>query len=195
MNRRATSPLLTVLLALGAAAPPGIASASADGGKPRIEGLEVSREGSGLRVSFRLVNGLSEDALERIHSSLPVTYRHSVELVSRRAIPLWPPRVVARARVETTARYDSLTRQYDLARRIEITDDQSSIAEERATTDSTEEMRSWMTEMGVMPWLELPSDLDRQRLRLRVRSSLGRRYMFYLIPTRLAVSAERKLEP
>ena len=59
----------------------------------------------------------------------------------------------------------------------------------------TEEMQAWMTQLEDLPILELPAGFEWERLRLRVKSSLGRRYMFYLIPTRLVVSAERKLVP
>ena len=61
--------------------------------------------------------------------------------------------------------------------------------------DSLDEVQRWMTEFDELPSLELPIDVERQRLRVRVESTLGRHYVMYLFPARIDLSDERKLEP
>ena len=83
---------------------------------PRVESLRVDRTADRLLVSFDVDGAFSERALERLAAGLPLVFRHSVELQSRRALPLWFPRVVARASIVNRAEYDSLTRHYRLSR-------------------------------------------------------------------------------
>ena len=52
-----------------------------------------------------------------------------------------------------------------------------------------------MTEFDRLPALELPERARGAKLRVRVRSTLGRRYVMFLFPARIDVSAERSLEP
>ena len=56
--------------------------------KPAIDGLNAQLERNRVLVSFRVANGLSDEALEKIHSGIPVTFRHRVELLWRRSFPL-----------------------------------------------------------------------------------------------------------
>ena len=101
-------------------------------------------------------------------------------------------------RIVTTAVYDSLTQRYELLRTIELgkrRDRGLPPLEQRTQTESIEEMRVWMTEFDKLPALELPESARDVQLRVRVRSTLGRHYVFFLFPARIDVSAERRLEP
>lgn len=166
-----------------------VSTAWADGtGKPRIDELEIDRHGNTLRVSFVVSRGLSDDAIERIHSGVTVTYQHRIEVLARRVVPLWPARLVARLRVETEASYDAITRRYELTRRLWVGTEQRGV--DHDSTESLEAVRTWMTELDELPELTLP---DSPRLKLRIESALGRRYVLLVFPARVLASAERKL--
>jgi len=184
-----------VLLAL-AAAPAQDARESAKG-KPRLELSEARRDGGRVAVSFRLANVLDEEALEQMRSGVPVVYRHRLEVLGRRRV-FWPSKEHASMRIVTSAVYDSLTQRYELLRTIEPgkrRDRGRPPLEERTQTESIEKVRAWMTEFDQLPALELPGTARDVPLRVRVHSTLGRHYVLFLIPTRIDVSAERRLEP
>jgi len=166
--------------------------------KPRIDDLVLSVEQDRLRVSFRLVDGLSDEAMEQIHSGIEITFNHRVDVLARRGVPLWWARVVARARIVTKVTYDPLTRQYAMRRDTEMRRRGKRVGvptTERRTTELTEEARSWMTEIDEIPPLDLPPDEPHVRLRVRVESAFDRKYVLYLFPSRRTVSAERPVEP
>ena len=195
-RRGLTIYLAAALLALAAATP---VAAAKRADAPRIDALEVRMEGdSRIAVSFRVANGLAGKEMERIRSGLPVEQRHRVEIVSKRALGLWSAKVHSRVRVDTSAVYDSLTGRYELTRTLEVGPGKNRpprIQEESRTTESLDEVRSWMTEFGSLPSLDLPDAVPRARLRVRVSSTLGRRFVLYLFPDKLTVSAEQPLEP
>ena len=115
----------------------------------------------------------------------------------RRTVPLWPARIVARARLLTTAQFDPLTRQYRLERSLSLRvrgDDQPEAPPEQRTTESFEEVSAWMTEVGIGAPLELPVPGLERRARVHVASAIGRRYVMLLFPAKLVVSDERVLE-
>lgn len=193
-GRGVTRTLVAGLLLCLATAP--IAAAKrAD--QPRIDPLDAHRAGDRIDVSFHVANAFSEDTLDRIRSGLPVAHRHRVEVLGRRTVPLWPAKVHARLRIDTSAVYDSLTGRFNLKRSIQIgpRKKKASVVDEHYSTDSVDEVRSWMTEFDRLPALELPEAAQEARLRVRVESTLGRRFVLYMFPARLTVSAERKLEP
>jgi len=167
--------------------------------KPRIDRLEVQRDDDRIAVSFHVPNALADETLERIHSGLPVEHRHKVELVARRSIPLWPARVLGRVRVDTSAVFDRLTLRFDLTRTVRAgpRDNKKWVVldEQRHSTASVDEVREWMTRFDALPALELPAGDRESRLRVRVESTLDRRFVWYMFPSKLTLSAERKLEP
>ena len=67
------------------------------------------------------------------------------------------------------------------------------VEDERLSTDSPDRMREWMTEFDGLPSLEVPDDAVRERLILRVESTLGRRFVMYMFPAKITASAERRL--
>lgn len=165
---------------------------------PRIDGFEIQRNGARFSISFRVLDGLSDDAVERVRSGMTVRYRHRVDITVRRSVPLWPARTLARGRIDASVSYDPLTRSYQLVRTADLKAaggaDATQPSSEERRTDSIEEVRRWMTEVVDLP-LEVPVQHAGSRLRVRVETTMGRRYALYLFPTRHAVSAERKLEP
>jgi len=190
-----TSRFLLLGLLLLAASPP---ARPKDPPQPRpsIDPLVTRADNDRLVVSFTLVDALSAETLERIHSGLPVTFWHSVEVTRSRVVPLWPARVLAEAKIVTSVDYDSLTRQYRLMRKTELRRAKDTVSTEaERSTDSVDAMRAWMTELPEIEMIELDGPDARARVRVRVESALQRDYVFYMFPTRLTVSAEHRLDP
>jgi uncharacterized protein DUF4390 len=161
--------------------------ALADG--PRIEGLSADWDGAAARVSYRVVEGLSETMLERIHSGISVRFRHRIELRQKRAVPIWFSRELGQTTVETQVDYDSLTQQYRLRRSTRRRGDGSSepTAEERLT-DSTAEMEAWMTrlvDVRVTP----AGGQATGALRVRVDVTLDRRWVLLVFPSTVDAQA------
>jgi hypothetical protein len=187
--------LVVALIALGLTAIDGEA-ADAPVLVPRIENLEVRRDDTALAVAFAVADAIGPETLERVHCGMPLTFRHRAELVARRRVPLWPARVLASVVVESTVRFDALTRQYTIERRVRTRqrDEPPREIDERERTDSLDSATAWLT---TFPATELyRGRLDGEaRLRLRVSSDLERRYVLWLLPTRVGVAAEQDLGP
>jgi hypothetical protein len=184
--------MLVLAATVAGAEPPGPPPA-----KPAIEALSARIEGDRARVSYDLAHVLDTEVEERIHSGLPVTFRHKIQVLSKRGIPLMPSRVVAQTTIETRVEYDSLTRRYDLLRRIEHKIRQKRqgplTEEQRKLTDSLDEMRDWMTRFDQIPVFDPARELGDRSLRIRVEVSLGRRYIMFVFPGTRSVSAETPL--
>lgn len=167
--------------------------------KPGIEGLTARIESDQARVSYELEGVMDAEVEERIQSGIPVTFRHKVQVLSKRGVPLMPSKVIAQTLIETRVEYDSLTRRYDLLRSIEhkvrqkrqgpLTDEQ------RRLTDSVEEMRDWMSRFDEIPVFDPARELRGRALRVRVEVNLGRRYILFVFPATRSVSAEIPLGP
>jgi hypothetical protein len=164
--------------------------------EPAIVDLRVEREGTAAVASFRVERAFGPELLERMSSGIEVVFRHRVEVVARRPVPLWPARVLARVDIETAARFDSLTRQYYLEKRgvLETHGDRvpEGVEPERSATPSFDEAVAWMTrfERLVLEGAIDPDAAERTVL-VRVKSQLSRRYRFYLFP--MAETAEAVL--
>jgi hypothetical protein len=163
-----------------------------------ITGLEARVEDGAVRVSFELRDAFSEELGERLHSGIPVTFRHRVELVLRRAFVLAPNRLLDRTVVETRIEYDALTRQYRLhrsarsrARRGE-TEPYPELVAERST-ESLEDAVAWLTALRDVPVMLRAGVRDRGRLKVRVTSHLGKHLVLWVFPADDTVSAELRL--
>lgn len=166
--------------------------------KPAIVELSTGLEEGRATVSFRVENGLSEEALERIDSGIQVAFRHRIEVVTKRGIPLMPAKVLARTVIHTRARYDALTQRYTLERVTEFKGPHKKQApppaEEQRFTTSADEMWAWMTELeNIAAYDPVEPFADDDQLKVRVDSSLGRRYALYIFPASLTASAEQPL--
>lgn len=171
--------------------------AIADQTRPSVELTEVSSEERGARVSFEIRDGVSEELLERIESGTPVTFRHRIELFARRPFPI-PNLVLGRATIDTRVEYDTLTRQFALLRTIRFRGRKKSplpTIEDRETTESREQMVDWMTRVSDVNIDDAGSERFQGSRRVRVTSNLGRRYVMWIFPASLSVSAERPIQP
>ena len=167
--------------------------------KPGVEALAVRSEGGRAWISYEVARVMDDEVEERIHSGIPVTFRHKVQVLSKRGVPLMPSKVIAQTTIETRVEYDSLTRRYDLLRRIEHRIRQKKqgplTEEQRRLTDSLDEMRSWMTRFDDVPVFDPARELQGRSLRVRVEVNLGRRYILFVFPGTRSVSAETPLDP
>lgn len=150
-----------------------------------------------LVVSFRLEGVPSQEMLDRLHTGVPIKFRHRVDMILKRSV-LLPNRTLARTTVETLVEYDALTRQYALLRRTQNRNrsDRGPIIDfdVRRRTQSLEEALHWMTVLQDVPIPWQPAVADDRRLRVRVHSSLGRRLVLYMFPSTRSVSAEARIE-
>jgi hypothetical protein len=168
----------------------------ADGERaPAIADLATEWRSEVLWVGYRVADGLTAEARERIQSGLPFALEHRLEIVTRRPLPLWPARVHARAVVTSRVSYDALTGRYDVVRTIERRrrGSEPTEEEERLTTSSEIEMQEFMTRVPPLALYEAETVAPSRPLRVRVESDLGRRFLLLLFPARLSVTAERTL--
>lgn len=187
--------VLCLLLAVHAALP---ADETPKGPEPRIEELEVAEETQGFLVSYRLVDVLPEEVLERIHSGIPVTFQHRVELLAKRALPLMPMKSLCRSTVLTTVQYESLTQEYHLTRTFEyLARGEEGIyrsGEENLSTAAVEDMKSWLTEIREMFVPYPPKPQESANRKLRVTTTIGRRFVLLVFPTSHTLTAEYPLD-
>ena len=98
---------------------PGTLSAQPSQGAPGLQALEVvplPRDGEVL-VSFKLNETLTDEVRTAIQSGLTIKFVYTVEL--RRSSGMWLDRNLGKAIVLATLRYDTLTRQYHVARSVD----------------------------------------------------------------------------
>jgi hypothetical protein len=179
--------LAGLLLVLALAGAVGNAAVAAPETSPpegaEIRDLQVRNSPTDLFVSFRLYGGFTPEIREQIHSGLPVTFRHYVEIVKHRAA--WFDDTLVKKKISTTVTYDTLTRQYRLTR------DVNEEMVETTVTDRPEEMELFMSSVErqrLCDPSELPGD---RRLALRVKSRIRRRFVFFFIPWNLETSWAR----
>jgi len=122
--------------------------------KPRIDEGTARMEAGRALVSYRVVNSLSEETLERIHSGIPVSFDHKIDIIEPRGFWL-PSRETARIQIKTRVEYDSLTRRYNLIRTLQVRTEKRwhppPPVQQRLETQSEEEMRAWMTVFEEIP--------------------------------------------
>jgi hypothetical protein len=156
-----------VLLCCGAAA-------SAAETEPALTDLNVARNGGALVASCRLAGGISPDVSEEIASGLETTVEYRLHVYRRRAG--LPDEILAKRRVECSVRYDTLTRQYTLTRRLD-----GELVETQVTGDAAA-MRDFLTTLRDVPVLETGALAPGREHYLKAKSNLGLMWRFYLIP-------------
>jgi hypothetical protein len=183
------------LLAAGTAGAAGAGKGLADA---TIAGLKAEVEDGELLVSFNLDNGFPKEVRERLHAGNAISYRHRVDMILRKSFWLTPNKLLGRTVVETKVEYDELTRQYKLYRRTEnktkVKDDPFLDLEVRRTTESLDEAVDWMTVVEEVPLPWRPDLSGSDRLRVKVHSNLGRRFVLQVFPSSYSVTAELRLE-
>lgn len=187
-----TNPTTRALLIAALLLVPATGSLGAGAPRPVIEDLALEWPSPQRAVaSYRVTNGFSEDAEERLRSGLTITFRHRISLEARRR--MMPNPEVARVRIEVTAAYDALTRQYTLTRTLAFKGAHRKELEDvvtQRTTDSIEEMRRWMTEIEAVELYDPSGEMPEGSLRLRVESTVGRRYVLLIFPSAIGASAD-----
>lgn len=150
-----------------------------------LAGLRVDATAHDLQVSFTVEGAFTREIRERIDSGLPVTFRYDVEVNRRRA--LWFDKTLVRKTVTTTVTYDTLSRQYTLARSVNDEVAETSVAVTEA------EMMRWMTQLERIRLAD-PSLLENEPVDLlyvRVKSLLQRRFILFFIPSSTGTGWER----
>ncbi len=85
-------------------------------GLQTLEVVPLPRDGEVL-VSFKLNETLTDEVRTAIQSGLTIKFLYKVDL--RRSSAVWVDRTIASASVGATLRYDTLTREYHVARSID----------------------------------------------------------------------------
>ena len=189
---------LGLVLMLALVAVLDVGARSGDEPRPAVADLATQRAGEGLLASYRLVECLPEEVVERIHSGIPIRFRHQIELLEKRPGLFARDRVHARTLIDTRVEYDSLTHRYQLNRVLEVRSRQKRAApppsNDQMVTGSFDEMQAWMTRFGDIelydPARPIPTDVE---LYVRVEVSLGRHWFLFVIPTTEQISSELRL--
>lgn len=185
------------ILGLAQAVPLDIAAPRGAAGRPRIEALEAELDTGRAVVGFKVVNGFSAESVEQIQSGFPVTFTHRIDFVARRPMFLLPSKLLLRVVVETRTEYDSLTKCYALSRTIyRKGDKKAGVAphDEEQVCASSAQMREWMTRLTDLEIVDPSFPFPGKRVKMRVRSSLGRRYVASIFPSTRTASADLTLE-
>jgi hypothetical protein len=164
---------------------------------PEIRDLRVAEAGGDLRVSYRVEGGFRPELIEELQSGMTVVFRHRIDLLTKRAVPLMPLRLLARTVVEASVRYDSLTRQYHLERRSVREEPEElrgpATEAELAATPSLGEVEVWMSTVSEATVPAPPSQDGPRKPRIRVRAEMGRDYRLLIFPFTHAAEAEQAL--
>lgn len=161
-------PLAAVLVVLALAFPAGADEQS-------IEHLTATEDAGKVSVRFRLAGAFrSGDVVEALRSGLPTTFVYTVEIFRDR--PRWFDDGIASVRIEAICTYNSLTREYLLNYRR----DKLLMSSETFTDLAALERR--MTTIEEPDLFEI-GDWKPWKLKVRVRASLGRGWMLWVIPS------------
>lgn len=187
------------LLLLALVAAPDVGARQRVEPEPEIADLTFRTDGEDVWTSYRLEGCLPEEVMERIHSGIPIRFRHKVEMVEKRPGLFAADRVFARTLIVTRVQYDSLTQRYQLNRTLEVRSRQKRAAppptSDQMVTGSIDEMQSWMTLATDVPLSDpsrpFPQDVD---LHVRVEVSLGRHWFLLIIPTTESITSELPME-
>src|SRR5438093_1158424 len=100
----------------------------------KIRHLSLACKDGVLKASWLVEGAFSAAVEEKLASAQPVRFVHHVRVARRRPL-FFGGKVLLERIIETTARFDNLTRQYALGRVVD------GVAIESQTTESEEEMR------------------------------------------------------
>ena len=173
---KATRPLLAVCLVSGLSLAPAFAG-------PVLTHLAAARDGDTYQASCRLEGGLTPEVEEEIAAGLATTIEYRLHVYRRR--PAFFDQLVLKRRVECTVRYDTLTQQYTLTRRVD--DD----LQETRVTDDAGAMREFMTVLHGVPLIKSSVLKPEEQYYLKAKSNLGLVWRFYVIPWPMDTDWER----
>lgn len=142
----------------------------------KIQDLRVELFGNRFQASFRVEGAFTAEVEERIASGLETSFRHRVRVYRKRTG--WFDNLLREKEVTTTVKFDSLTKQYTLSRRLD--------GELRVTdyTEDPEEMRLWMSELREIPLGAAEEFSLTDRVYVKVKSNIRSRFFLFFIPIR-----------
>jgi hypothetical protein len=164
---KASLPAVTLWLISGLTAAPAI-------GSPTLTHLAAERDKDAYRASCRLEGGLTHDMEEEIAAGLATTIEYRLHVYRRR--PAFFDQLVLKRRVQCTVRYDTLTQQYTLTRRID---------------DDLQETKEFMTALDRVPLVKTETLKAGEEYYLKAKSTLGLVWRFYVIPWPVDTDWER----
>ena len=142
----------------------------------KIQDLRVEILENRYQASFRVEGAFTPEVEERIASGLETSFRHRVRVYGKRTI--WFDNLLLEMEVTTTVKFDSLTKQYTLSRRIDgklrVTD----------YTEDAEEMRLWMSKLEGIPLGTAEEFSVKDRVYVKVKSNIRSRFFLFFIPIR-----------
>jgi hypothetical protein len=173
MAPRSAGVLALACLGVGLLAGPAEPVAAADG-RPRVQGLQLRRSATEIRLSFELVGGFDDEVKSRIESGLPTGFVYEAKL--ERQHRWWFNDTVDRSRIEVVAMYNAVTREY-----LVNTKQDDRLIDSRVFTELAEAEQA-MSRLHDLTAFHLDG-LPRGRLTVLVRAALGSRTLLALFPT------------
>ena len=149
--------------------------AAAARAEPQIRNLTAVANGSSVSVHFTLAGAFDDAEVVRgLQSGLPLRFGYIVEIYRDR--PNWFDDGIGHTRIEVTASFNSITREYALEVRRDRKLDRS---ETFTDLDSLERRMTTIDEPALF-------DIGRRRpykLRVRAKADFGRTFLFYIVPS------------
>jgi len=143
-------------------------------GGPVLTHLAAESDGDSYQASCRLERALTPEVEEEIAAGLATTIEYRLHVYRRRTA--FFDQLLVKRRVQCTVRYDTLTQQYTLTRRVD--DD----LQETKVTDDPSAMREFMTSLRAVPLVKTSSLRPGENYYLKAKSSLGLVWRFFIIP-------------
>jgi hypothetical protein len=137
--------------------------------------LAVAFDEGQLEVSFRLRDAIDEELIERIEAGLPGGFRYHFKLV--RPNKFWFDNTLISGDLEVVARYDAVTREYQVNYK-----QNGKLTVSRMLKDRSE-LEGALTHFERLIPFPLDQIGSRKPIHLRMRAELGSRNLLLLIPT------------
>ena len=147
------------------------------GDKPQIRDLEIRLDGRRVEASFELVNGFSDELFERIQTGLASGF--TFQFVLSRDQRLWFENRLDTSRLEVTAMYNAVTREYLVNFKQE-----GKLIDSRIALDR-QELEQAMTRFDRLFLFQLEKIKPDKQLMVRARAELGSKTTLLIIPTRV----------
>ena len=144
-------------------------------GRAHLSDLAVHVEEGRLEVSFRLEDAIDDELIERIEAGLPGGFTYQFRLV--RPTRMWFDNTLVAGDLEVVARYDAVTREYQVNYKQNGKLTVSRMLKERS------ELEGALTSFERLIPFSLDDVNARKPVELRMRAELGSRNLLLLIPT------------
>jgi hypothetical protein len=142
---------------------------------PDIRNLSAIANAGQVSVRFNLTNAFADhDLLRALQSGLPTSFSYIVEIFHDR--PRWWDEGISRVRIEVTATFNSVTREYLLNYR---RDRKLARSETFSDLESLKRRMTSIDEPNLFPI----GDRRPYKLKVRVKADFGRTFLFYIVPS------------